>query len=563
MNHNISQGHALFDRDNRLVDFTDGWLSLLGLGGRAEPLTIGAEYHQILELRLEGCDALHSMGIESQQEMVAVNAKLNTVQTRLSPKGQEILLSRSFLQNGGFIESVEELKENSIDEYLQADSTHQWFNRDDLTDLPSRKGFVLLLDSFIQSALPAGSKVSLFFISLEEFNETIEITDHSLAGRIVARVAERLTSLSGSHSLVCRLFGSEFAILKTNLDSRDKEAVFAESLIRSFQSEALHVDGVFDVDLPISVGVARAPDDGSTAVKLMRSANLALTRARKNRSRPFHFFQPEMSEIAMRKSLIKLDLRTALERNELSIAYQPKVNLKTNRIIGMEALMRWEHPEFGFIPPSEFIPIAERAGLIAPMTEWLMASACKKARQWRDLGFKDLVVALNLSTTHFRSQSVIGNIADALEKSGLEPEQIEIEITEGALLYDDETINATFSWLKDIGIHISIDDFGVGYSSLTYLQKFAINSIKIDMSFISNMHLKSTDRAISRGIIKLAHSLGMTVVAEGVEREEHRQFLCEQQCDIGQGYLWSKPLNAIQFQAFLEQQKDQPFSYGG
>ena len=439
---NISLGHALFDSDNRLVDFTDGWSILMEVS--TELQTIGTTYLEILNHRLDNISFDQHSGLESQQEMVAVTSRLNTARFLTLENGTEILLSRSFLKKGGFIESVEEIKENSIENLLPTETTHKWFDRDDLTDLPSRKSFILLLDNFIKTAMADGTKVSLFFISLEEFNETIEITDHSLAVRIVARVAQRLSKLAGSRSLVCRLFGSEFAILKTNLESRDKEAVFAETLIRSFQREALHVDGVFDVDLPISVGVARAPDDGSSSVKLMRSANLALTKARKNRSRPFHFFQPEMSEIAMRKSLIKLDLRTALERNELSIAYQPKINLKTNRVVGMEALMRWEHPEFGFIPPSEFIPIAERAGLIAPMTEWLMITACKKTRQWRDAGFTDLCLALNLSTTHFRSQSVIGNIADALEKSGLEPEQIEIEITEGALLYDDETINATF-----------------------------------------------------------------------------------------------------------------------
>ena len=556
---NITVGYAIFDSDQLLIDRTQGWVKILEVS--PELSRVGTDYQAILIHRQRLREQNTALTIDQNQEILALGSRLDTAHSLRTESGNQVLALRTFLDTGGFIESVELNNHEGLGNLGIGDHTHQWFERDDITGLPSRKSFKILLESFIQTAIAENSKVSLFFISLEEFRETIEITDHSLAVRIVSRVGERLSKLAGSSSLVCRLFGSEFGILKTNLDSRDKESVFAETLIRSFQAEAINVDGVFDVDLPISVGVARAPDDGNTSVKLMRSANLALSRATKNRSRPFQFFQSEMGEVAMRKSLIKLDLRTALERNELSIAYQPKVDLKTNQVVGMEALMRWVHPEFGFIPPAEFIPIAERAGLIAPMTAWLMTNACKKTRQLRDAGFSNLCVALNLSTNHFRSQSVIGNIADALEQSGLEPEQIEIEITEGALLYDDETINATFSWLKDIGIHISIDDFGVGYSSLTYLQKFAIDSIKIDMSFIRNMHVEPIDMAISRGIIQLAHALDMTVIAEGVEREEHRQFLLEQGCEVGQGYLWSKPLNGIEFEAFLENLKHEPFSY--
>ena len=549
-------GIALFDQLQTLKDSNDAWGHFLELP--PDLIECGTNYEDILKFRAELTQLQHRQPDFVDLELAKLSTQQDVYSMVYSTSGNCYKRTLINLYGGGFIEMIEVNSQYANSHEPVVIDPHT-IPKDEITGVTSRAGFIVLLEKLISIAIDSGTSVSLFFVTLENFQETVDITDHALADRILARVAQRLTALSGNSSAVGRLLGAEFAILKTNLTNADQEAVFAESLIRSFQMDAVHLDDLFDIDIPISIGIARAPENGTGSIQLMRNANLALSRARKNRSRPFQFFHREMSELAMRKSLIKLDLRTALERNELGIAYQPKIDLKTNRIIGMEALMRWQHPEFGKINPDEFIPVAERTGLIAPMTQWLMTEACRSLRNWQHQGFTNLRLALNLSTIHFRRQSVIGNITEALENSGIDPELIEIEITEGALITDDEVIINTFSWLKDIGIRISVDDFGVGYSSLSYLQKFNIDTIKVDMSFVRNMHIKPIDAAITRGIIRLAHSLGKSVVAEGVELAVHRDYLCAEGCDIGQGYYWSKPLNNHEFDALLIRNNNQPF----
>ncbi|MCX8505371.1 MAG: bifunctional diguanylate cyclase/phosphodiesterase [Alphaproteobacteria bacterium] len=428
---------------------------------------------------------------------------------------------------------------------------------DDVTGLPNRNGFVIKLEAIIDlvgrhlGATPA-TTLTVLFISIEDFQDLIDVLDHALAEKLLASVAERLVQLGGEGAVTARLVGGEFAMVKIGLNGSEDESVFAETIIRSFQSEPISLDMLFELDLPISIGLARAPDHGSEALHIMHNTNLALSRARKNRARPIYFFDTSLSERAIRQGLIQLELRNALDNNELRAFYQPKISLKTGKIIGMEALMRWEHPSYGIIPPIDFIPTAERTGLIAPMTEWIMLQACSDTKKWIDAGYgDDLRVAINLSTIHFRRQSVIGNIATALEKSNIDPSNVEIEITEGLLLHEDEIVSATFSWLRDIGIHIAVDDFGVGYSSLSYLQRFTVDCLKLDTSFVSHLHERKVDAAITRGVIDLAHNLGIEVVAEGVELDAHLEFLEECGCDIGQGFYWSKPVSAEVFTKML------------
>src|SRR5258706_449424 len=267
-----------------------------------------------------------------------------------------------------------------------------------------------------------------------------------------------------------------------------------------------------------------------------------------------HFLQPDMDEQAKRLGLIKLELRHALERDELVVFYQPKIDLRTGLIIGMEALLRWRHPEHGMIPPGQFIPVAERTGLIAPISDWMMREACRQTRLWKDTGVADLRLAVNLSTVQFRRQSVIGSITAILEDTGFDPEMLEIEVTESVLLGDDDMVTETFSWLKAIGIPIAIDDFGTGYSSLSYLMRFAADTVKIDASFIKNLHENQDGATITRAIISLAHSLKMKVVAEGVELPQHLMFLVDENCDIGQGYLFGRPVAAADFEALVKTQ---------
>jgi EAL domain-containing protein (putative c-di-GMP-specific phosphodiesterase class I) len=284
---------------------------------------------------------------------------------------------------------------------------------------------------------------------------------------------------------------------------------------------------------------------------MMRHADLALAQARASQNPRYQFFRRALSDQAARLRMIKLELRHALERNQLRVFYQPKVDLKSKRITGMEALLRWQHPEHAMIPPGEFIPVAERTGMISPISDWMMREACAQTRRWRDAGIADLRLAVNLSTVQFRRQSVIGSVTSILEDTGLAPEMLEVEVTESVLVSDDQMVMDTFNWFKELGIPIAIDDFGTGYSSLSYLMRFPASTVKIDASFIKNLHQSGEGATITRSIISLAHSLGMHVVAEGVELQQHVNFLLDHECDIGQGYLFSRPVPAPEFEALL------------
>jgi diguanylate cyclase (GGDEF)-like protein len=401
------------------------------------------------------------------------------------------------------------------------------------TGLPTREAFLVAL----ADAAKAGAG-TLVFVGLDDFQDINDFLGHVSGNEVLRGVARRLQELAGADALVARLTGVEFALLMPQLATEDNGSVFAERVLHELQREAIGIEGgAFEVDIPASIGIARYPEDGTEPSQLMRHADLALAQARSSQTPRYQFFRQTLSDRAARLRMIKFELRHALERDQLRVFYQPKLDLKTRRITGMEALLRWEHPEHAMIPPGEFIPIAERTGLISPISDWMMREACRQTRAWRDAGIADLRLAVNLSTVQFRRQSVIASVTAILEDTGLAPEMLEVEVTESVLVSDDTMVMDTFRWFGELGIPIAIDDFGTGYSSLSYLMRFPASTVKIDASFIKGLHVDDEAATITRSIIKLAHSLDMHVVAEGVEREAHVDFLVDHDCDIGQGYL--------------------------
>jgi len=417
---------------------------------------------------------------------------------------------------------------------------------DEHTGLPTREAFLAALARAIRSGTG-----TLVFVGLDDFQHINDFLGHVSGNQVLRGVAERLQELAGSDAVVARLTGVEFALLMPRLVTEDDGSVFAERVLHELQREAIKLDDAFEVDIPASIGLARYPSDGVEPSQIMRHADLALAQARLSQTPRYQFFRQALSDNSARLRLIKLELRHALERDQLRVFYQPKVDLKTRRITGMEALLRWQHPEYAMISPVEFIPVAERTGLISPISDWMMREACTQTRAWRDAGIADLRLAVNLSTVQFRRQSVIASVTSILEDTGLAPEMLEVEVTESVLVSDDTMVMDTFRWFQELGIPIAIDDFGTGYSSLSYLMRFPASTVKIDASFIKNLHLNGDGATITRSIIKLAHSLGMHVVAEGVERDQHVDFLLDHECDIGQGYLFSRPIPAPEFEALL------------
>lgn len=541
----VGHGFAIIGPDLTLRVCNRSYGDLLGLPESA--CRPHSSYTGILEQRAAADVSGGSIVDYVANRLADLAARANLSSTVRHASGRTLDIQRVWLADGSFLELCSDVTSQANDDtWLQ-----EVVNYDDLTGLPNRIYFLSLLETAIAEARRTDRPGTMFFVGLDNFQDVNDFLGHALGNTLLRGVADRLGQLAGLKGTVARLTGVEFAMLMPDITTTDAASIFAERLIHNLQRDAIPIDGTFEVDVPASVGITRYPDDGGEAIQLMRNADLALSRARTNRSTRYHFFHREMNEEAKRLGLIKLELRHALERNELRVYYQPKVDLRTGSIVGMEALLRWIHPEHGMIPPAQFIPVAERTGLIAPISDWMMREACLQTKAWKDAGIADLRLAVNLSTVQFRRQSVIGTVTAILEDTGFDPEMLEIEVTESVLLGDDDVVTETFSWFKALGIPIAIDDFGTGFSSLSYLMRFAADTVKIDASFIKDLHANPEGRTITRAIISLAHSLGMKVVAEGVELAEHLMFLADESCDIGQGFFFGRPVPAAEFEALI------------
>jgi diguanylate cyclase (GGDEF)-like protein len=541
----LGQGLAVIGPDLALRLWNRSYADLLGLpDGLCRPQ---ARYTDILEHRAASVLVARSVEDYVRDQLAALANKAERRTAIKHASGRAVEVERVWLADGSFLELVRETAPPSVEHGRPQEAPAE---RDEITGLPNRNYFLTMLEkSLSNGAVPPAT---MLFVGLEDFQDVNDFLGHALGNALLRGVADRLTSIAGPDATVARLTGVEFALLMPAINTTDDASVFAERLIHNLQRDAIPVGSTFEIDVNASIGITRFPEDGEEPGQLMRNADLALSRARASRSRRYHFFQPDMDDAAKRLGLIKLELRHALERDELVVFYQPKIDLNTGGIIGMEALLRWRHPEHGMIPPGQFIPVAERTGLISPISDWMMREACRQTRAWKDAGVADLKLAVNLSTVQFRRQSVIGSITAILEDTGFDPEKLEIEVTESVLLGDDDMVTETFSWLKAIGIPIAIDDFGTGYSSLSYLMRFAADTVKIDASFIKNLHESEDGQTITRAIISLAHSLRMKVVAEGVELPQHVTFLSDENCDIGQGFLFARPIPGNEFEALIK-----------
>jgi len=303
-----------------------------------------------------------------------------------------------------------------------------------------------------------------------------------------------------------------------------------------------------------SIGIAVFPDDGGDVETLLKNADTAMYTAKAEGRKNYKFFTEAMNKAARAKLSLESDLHNALRQNEFILHYQPQVDVASRKIVGVEALIRWQHPRRGLVPPLEFIPLAEERGLIIPIGEWVLRSACVQASAWHRAGLGKITVAVNMASPSFKQMDLMTVVADALEKSGLEPAYLELEVTESVMMHDIEAVLTTLKNLKGIGIHLSIDDFGTGYSSLSYLQRFPLDALKIDRSFVSNID-KTEGSAIALAIMALAKSLNLKVIAEGVETEHQVRILQEHGCEFMQGFLFSRPVPADEITRLLQEQE--------
>jgi len=420
-----------------------------------------------------------------------------------------------------------------------------------LTGLPNRN----LLNDRAATAMVRAARyehgMALAFIDLDNFRIVNDSLGHQVGDNMLRLVAERLRSSLREVDTVARFSGDEFVLV---LGEQDNERLISSQMQRIVEVFSRPFSlGERDLFVTASIGVAFYPQDGTKVETLLVNAETAMYRAKDLGRNTFQFYTAEMNALVNERLTMESWLRRARERGELLLHYQPKVDLRSNRVTGAEALIRWRHPKLGMVSPAKFIPLAEQTGLIVPIGEWVLRTACAQNRAWQEAGLAPITIAVNISARQFREKGLVNSVAEVLKETGLEPQFLELEVTEGVIMHDPQEVVAVLQKLKSMGVMLSIDDFGTGYSSLSYLKRFPVDRLKIDQSFIKDVTTDPENAAIAQAVITLGHSLNLKVTAEGVETREQLQFLRDHQCDEKQGYLFSKPLPAEEFGRLLQE----------
>ena len=416
---------------------------------------------------------------------------------------------------------------------------HQAYH-DSLTGLPNRASFAEHLDEAMRRAKRAGWPLALLFLDLDNFKRVNDSLGHDAGDRLLRVAAERIRRAVREADMLFRMGGDEFTVLLEDVRGPE-EAAMVSSRVLEAMAEPLQLQH-HEISVTASIGIALYPRDDVVAERLLKSADTAMYRAKELGRNRYAFFAPEMNERVESQMLIEAALRRALKNQEFVLHFQPRVSAASGRATGAEALLRWRHPEWGLVEPGRFIPLLEETGMVVPVGAWVLSEACRHAKAWQDAGLPPLRVSVNLSSRQFRSETLFDSVTEALRASRLQPELLELELTESLLVENVEHAMGVMGKLKAIGTAISIDDFGTGYSSLGYLKRFPIDSLKIDKSFVRDIATSPKDAAIVKAISALARSLGIGLIAEGVEEVWQAEYLRAQQCTEMQGFLFSHPL---------------------
>jgi len=429
-------------------------------------------------------------------------------------------------------------------------------NHDSLTGLPNRNLLWDRIDRACERTQRYGDFAAIAFLDLDNFKIVNDSLGHTIGDHLLRAVAARLEASLRAMDTVARLGGDEFVLVLS--DQKSEELVSAElrRVVESF-ARPFSVDGR-DVFITASVGVALYPQDAKDPETLMKSAELAMYRAKESGRNTYQLYTAEMQSRVNERLALESRLRRALEQGEFSLHYQPQVDLRSNRVFGCEALIRWSQPALGMISPAKFVPLAEETGLIVPIGEWVLRAACLQCKAWQDAGLPPVTVAVNISARQFREKDLLQTVAKILAETGLDPQLLELEVTESVIMHDAQNVIADLQAFRDMGLRLSIDDFGTGYSSLSYLKRFPVDRLKIDQSFVRDITSNADDAAIAQAVITLGHTMNLRVIAEGVETAEQLAFLRGHQCDEMQGYLFGKPMPGDEFGKLLQSGRTLP-----
>jgi len=437
-------------------------------------------------------------------------------------------------------EELREAKEKS--EYLA--------HNDSLTDLPNRRMFTILLERGIAQARRYNRELAVMFVDLDRFKNINDTLGHGAGDQLLQETSKRLIGCLRASDTVARLGGDEFVILLSEIASAADVETVASNVLQAI-NRPLTLAG-HEIRISASIGVSVYPSHGDSDELLMKHADVALYRAKGDGKNTFRVFAEKMNSQSFERLALESSLRLAYERSEFQIYYQPKLVVGANRMTGMEALLRWQNPDLGVVSPAKFIPIAEETGLIVLIGKWVLRQACVQNVAWQKAGFPKLSIAVNLSPRQFTDEHLLSDVTSILAETGLDPELLELEITEGMLMQNTERSIEVLSALRTIGVKLAIDDFGTGYSSLAHLKRFPLDIIKVDRSFIRDLEDSAADRGIAEAIIAMGKALGLKVIAEGVEKKEQLDFLEAHACDEFQGFYFSKAVSAAEFTLLLE-----------
>ncbi len=524
---NMSQALLMFDSSARLVTCNDRYYEMYGL--RPDSAKPGSTLHELVKLRQKS--GTFSADPEAYiDDLVSTIALGNTFEQIVKlPDGRTIAVVHRPMHGGGWVATHEDITSRVR---AEAKLSHMALH-DALTNLPNR----LFLRDELENRLThlaQHQKFAILCLDLDNFKSVNDTLGHPSGDNLLCQVAIRLRNCLREGDIVVRLGGDEFAILQTNI-SQPAETTALMSRIIEVISAPFDLDG-HQVVIGVSIGVALAPSDAADPDQLLKMADMALYRAKAEGRGTYRFFEPEMDARMQARRAMEIDLRKAVQKGEFELYYQPLVNLETEQISGLEALIRWNHPERGLVPPSDFIPLAEETGLIIPIGEWVLRQACQEAARWPS----HISIAVNLSPVQFKSTSITQTVVNALARSGLSAGRLELEITESVLLLNTNNVIDALHQMRAIGVRISMDDFGTGYSSLSYLRSFPFDKIKIDRSFVHELSSSEDSMAIIRAVAGLGSSLGMRTTAEGVETREELDYLRREGCTEAQGYYFSK-----------------------
>lgn len=424
---------------------------------------------------------------------------------------------------------------------------------DCLTNLPNRSLLREQLSEILEKHKEVPAIVPVVTLSIDRINRINSTFGHDIGDFVLCKIAERLSNCRDKINMVARLESAEFAIVLEPVAKKQDAVKIAQNIL-DIVAQPIMARGS-ELYVTASIGICLSPNDGSNGDELLKNAYTAMYNSQEKGGNNYQFYTAKNANISIDKFSQENCLRHALKRSEFEVYYEPKIKIKTGKIVGAEALVRWNHPKRGRVSPGEFIPMAEEMGLIAPLGEWVLETACRQTKAWQIEGLPPLRVAVNVSARQFEGENLTERVSQILRETNLDPKCLELELTEGLILQDETAAAGAFQVWREMGIRIAIDDFGIGYSSLSYPKRFVFDALKIDKSFIRDIADDRQNAAITVAIIQMAHSLNMTVIAEGVENERELAFLCARDCDEIQGYFFSQALPAAEFEALLKSDK--------